>query len=84
MRKSFDGRVFDTRRRFHAASRASNQPGLSPTRGSGFGLVVETVVFGPGAEPADDDDVDDAHAAADAAARATERNEMGLTVGNRE
>jgi len=86
LRKSFDGRVFETRRRFHAASPASNQPALSPTRGSGFGLVAETVVFGAGAEPADDEVDDDAHAAAEAAAKATERNDVGLTsgIGNRE
>jgi hypothetical protein len=86
LRKSFDGFVFETSLRFHAASPASNQPGLRPTRGSGFGLVAETVVLGPGAEPADDDDVDDAHAAADVAAKAMEKNEVGLTsgIGNRE
>src|SRR5579872_1855121 len=32
-----DGWVFDTRRRFHAATPASNQPALRPTRGSGIG-----------------------------------------------
>ena len=81
-----DGRVLETRRRFHAASPASNQPGLSPTRGSGFGFVAETVVLGAGAEPAEDDDDVDAHAAALAVANAIVKNDVGLTwgIGNRE
>src|SRR6478672_3164467 len=81
LRKSFDGFVVETSRRFHAAVPASNQPALRPTRGSGF--VVPTVMFGVGAE--DDDDLVEAQAAA-IAATASERRERCLTggIGNRE
>src|SRR6476660_9353454 len=83
LRNSFDGFVVDTSRRFHAAVPASNQPALRPTRGSGFGFVVLTVMFGVGAE--DDDDLVEAQAAA-IAATASERRERCLTggIGNRE
>src|SRR6478672_11419280 len=39
--KSFDGLVIETGRRFHSAVPASNQPPLSPTRGSGEGGEVD-------------------------------------------
>src|SRR6476660_10242428 len=83
LRKSFDGFVGETSRRFHAAVPASNQPALRPTRGSGLGFVVPTVMFGVGAE--DDDDLVEAQAAA-IAATASERRERCLTggIGNRE
>src|SRR5688572_120209 len=38
-----DGGVVDTRRMFQAACPASQRPGDSPTRGSGFGAVAETI-----------------------------------------
>src|SRR6185436_17623465 len=42
------GWVFETRRRFHAASAASMRPALRPMRGSGLGLAVESVPVGAG------------------------------------
>jgi hypothetical protein len=54
--KSFDGRVVETSRIFHAATPASNQPALSPTRGSGVGGVVDMSSWGTGAAPACADD----------------------------
>src|SRR5438874_5187445 len=41
-----DGCVVETRRMFHDASAASNQPARSPMRGSGLGAVVD--MFGAG------------------------------------
>src|SRR6478752_4313270 len=78
LRKSFDGFVVDTSRRFHAAVPASNQPALRPTRGSGLGFVVPTVMFGVGAALEEEDDLVEAQAAA-IAATASERRERCLT-----
>src|SRR6266568_7208792 len=50
--KLSDGGVFDTRRRFHPASPALNQPARSPTRGSGLGAAIDMF----------DVPLDDAHA----------------------
>src|SRR6476469_3361996 len=86
LRKSFDGFVVETSRRFHAAVPASNQPALRPTRGSGLGFVVPTVMFGVGAAlEEEDDDLVEAQAAA-IAGTASERRERCLTggIGNRE
>src|SRR5436309_667416 len=41
-----EGCVVDTRRMFHAASAASNQPARRPTRGSGLGGVIDTFSVG--------------------------------------
>src|SRR4051812_37813676 len=70
-RKSFDGLVVETSLRFQAAVPASNQPALSPTRGSGFGFVAPTLMFGVGAELADEVDEVDAHAVATSATQAS-------------
>src|SRR5262245_54104624 len=87
LRKSFDGFVVDTSRRFHAAVPASNQPALRPTRGSGFGLVVLTVMFGDGAEE-DDGVFVEAQPTAVSATQAIATGERCLTresgIGNRE
>src|SRR5437667_11331896 len=37
------GGVVEIRRMFHAACPASQRPGARPTRGSGFGCVIETI-----------------------------------------
>src|SRR5213593_81635 len=37
------GGVVEIRRMFHAACPASQRPGARPTRGSGFGAVIETI-----------------------------------------
>src|SRR3954469_2422699 len=81
LRKSFDGFVVETRRRFHAAVPASNQPALRPTRGSGFGFVGPTLMFGEGAAPEDDeeDDLAEAHPAAVRAPQAIATRERCLT-----
>ena len=84
LKKSFDGFVVDTSLRFHDAVPASNQPALSPTRGSGFGFVTPTIVFGAGAELGEDDVEDDAHADAAIVATASERNDESLMRGPRE
>src|SRR4030088_1291565 len=47
-----DGGVFDSKRRFHDASAASNHPARSPMRGSGLGAVVDMLAAGDGAPPA--------------------------------
>src|SRR5215510_7762119 len=39
------GGVVETMRMFHAACAASQRPGARPTRGSGFGAVIETIGF---------------------------------------
>src|SRR5689334_12756416 len=59
-----DGCVFESSVRFQAASRAPNQPALSPTRGSGRGAVVDMSTAGAGTPAcvAPDDD-EDMHAA---------------------
>jgi hypothetical protein len=72
--------VFETTLKVHAAVPASHQPALRPTRGSGFGLVAPTTMFGVGAELADaDDDDDDAHPAATSDPAAMDRRESCLT-----
>ena len=59
-----DGGVFEASRRFHAAAPASNQPALSPTRGSGLGAELDMFI-GPGIPACvADDEVEVAHAAA--------------------
>src|SRR5262249_5519463 len=90
LRKSFDGGVFETSRRFHDAVPASNQPALSPTRGSGVGLVVPIFTF-EAMEPFDTEPVEppEAHAVAATAAtisegrcRLTIRGDWGLGTGD--
>src|SRR5262245_40751033 len=61
-----DGGVFDTTRRFHAASAASIRPAPKPTRGSGDGGEVESPACG-GVEPCADN-VDGATAESDSSA----------------
>src|SRR5258706_5793656 len=55
--KSFEGGVFDTTRRFQAASPAFIHPARRPTRGSGLGAAVES--SGAGAAPTDPDEEED-------------------------
>src|SRR5437867_6751368 len=70
--KCSEGGVFDTSRRFQAASPALNHPAFSPTRGSGRCAAAGMSRFGDGAATAGDDE-DLAHAARDSAASAKKR-----------
>src|ERR1041384_1652013 len=80
--KSFDGGVFETTRRFHAASPAFIHPARRPTRGSGLGAAVER--SGRGAAPieADEEDDEEAHAAREASA--TQRRKDAKAEGRKD
>src|ERR1041385_401443 len=78
--KSFDGGVFETTRRFHAASPAFIHPARRPTRGSGLGAVLER--SGRGAAPIEADEEDDEEAHAARAESATERRKDGRAEGS--
>src|SRR2546425_11101557 len=66
-----DGRVFETTRRFHAASPAFISPARRPTRRSGVGAVVDMSSFAV------------AHAARDSARIASDRDDdAAFTVGS--
>src|SRR5439155_1370517 len=71
LRKSFDGGVFETTRRFHAASPAFIHPARRPTRGSGLGTLAERSGRGAAPTEAEVDDEEEAHPASEA--RATQR-----------
>src|SRR6185436_12824832 len=73
-----DGGVLETSRMFQAAWAAVFMtPARSPTRGSGFGAVVD---IGPAEVVVDDDD--DAHPPRDTSPRASEVNRSGRIGAN--
>src|SRR3954453_20908577 len=75
-RNCCDGGVFETTRRFHAASSAFIRPARRPTRGSGLGAAVDMLPAGDGLV-ASGDGGERAHAAAENSPTASDSDRSG-------
>ena len=78
---SFDGGVCETTRRFQVASPAFMSPAWRPTRGSGFGAVVD-MSTGAGAPPLVEVEWAHADATSSPAASESDRSEAEVMKGS--